>query len=206
LPTLIQWQQQILEHPLAGFSLSKIHPNSMLVEMEFHLAVESMQLPAFGNALSMMGIDINLSNLSKYAEKGAIKGFIDLTFEFEGKYYVLDYKSNYLGDSPTDYNQSNMHLAMSDHNYYLQSLIYVLALHRHLSLCLQDYDFDRHIGGALYMFLRGCDGTSEEQGVRKVQIDRGVIEYLGNALLNDEKASPPPKRDNTNAPQQAFDF
>ncbi len=206
LPTLIQWQQQILEHPLAGFSLSKIHPNSMLVEMEFHLAVESMQLPAFGNALSMIGIDINLSNLSKYAEKGAIKGFIDLTFEFEGKYYVLDYKSNYLGDSPTDYNQSNMHLAMSDHNYYLQSLIYVLALHRHLSLCLQDYDFDRHIGGALYMFLRGCDGTSEEQGVRKVQIDRGVIEYLDNALLIDEKASPPPKRNNTNAPQQAFDF
>ncbi|MGP0173495.1 exodeoxyribonuclease V subunit beta [Pseudomonas sp. NCHU5208] len=85
---------------------------------------------------------------------GMFKGFIDLTFEYGGRYYVLDYKSNWLGGDEQAYTQAAMTDAVLEHRYDLQYVLYVLALHRQLRLRLPDYDYDRHLGGVLYLFLR----------------------------------------------------
>ncbi|WP_082987904.1 exodeoxyribonuclease V subunit beta [Bordetella bronchialis] len=86
---------------------------------------------------------------------GMLKGFIDLVFEHQGRYYVLDYKSNRLGDDDSAYTQAAMRQAMLGHRYELQYALYLFALHRLLRSRLPDYDYDRHVGGAAYVFLRG---------------------------------------------------
>ena len=86
---------------------------------------------------------------------GWLRGFIDLVFCHDGRYYVLDWKSNHLGDQPADYGPEATAAAMRDHDYHLQALLYTLALHRYLRLRLSDYCYDEHIGGYFYLFVRG---------------------------------------------------
>jgi exodeoxyribonuclease V beta subunit len=86
---------------------------------------------------------------------GMLKGFIDLVFEHNGRYYVLDYKSNVLGDNDSAYTNQAMGEAILDKRYDLQYVLYLLALHRLLKARLPDYDYDQHVGGAVYLFLRG---------------------------------------------------
>ena len=90
-----------------------------------------------------------------------LKGFIDLVFVADGKYYIVDYKSNHLGDQLSDYSEQQLSEVMIDHRYDFQYQLYSLALHRLLATRLPDYDFERHFGGVYYLFLRGidCDGS-----------------------------------------------
>ncbi|AGA31850.1 Exodeoxyribonuclease V beta chain [Thioalkalivibrio nitratireducens DSM 14787] len=88
---------------------------------------------------------------------GMLKGFIDLVFEHEGRYFTLDYKSNWLGPGPAHYAPQRVAAQVLAHRYDLQYLLYTLALHRQLHARLLDYDPDRHLGGALTWFLRGVD-------------------------------------------------
>lgn len=91
--------------------------------------------------------------------KGFLKGFIDLVFEYQGRYYLLDYKSNYLGDSVEAYDQRAMQSAMYSHHYDLQAWIYTLALDRYLTVRIPNYDPEQHLGGVFYLFLRGMSGA-----------------------------------------------
>ncbi|PAV25392.1 exodeoxyribonuclease V subunit beta [Tamilnaduibacter salinus] len=114
--------------------------------------------------------------LAPDALNGMLKGFIDLVFEVDGRFYVLDYKSNALGDQNGDYTAQTMTGAILDKRYDLQYLLYLLALHRLLKARLPDYDYERHVGGAIYLFLRGCDADSA--GVFHDRPSRAVIESL----------------------------
>lgn len=87
--------------------------------------------------------------------EGFLTGFIDLVFQHQGRYYLLDWKSNHLGYQPADYAPAPLAEAMNEHGYPLQALIYTLALHRLLARRLPDYDYARDFGGALYLFVRG---------------------------------------------------
>lgn len=86
---------------------------------------------------------------------GMMKGFIDLVFEHQGRYYVADWKSNYLGPTDDHYSEQTLAHEILHHRYDVQYAIYLLALHRLLRSRLPDYDYDRDVGGALYFFLRG---------------------------------------------------
>lgn len=107
---------------------------------------------------------------------GMLKGFIDLIFEHDGRYYVLDYKSNVIGPGDDDYTHERMANKILENRYDLQYVIYLLALHRLLKARLPDYDYDQHVGGAIYLFLRGCD--SPGAGAFVDQPPRGLIEQL----------------------------
>lgn len=96
--------------------------------------------------------------------KGMLKGFMDLVLEHGGRYYVVDYKSNHLGDTLADYAPAALRHAVADHRYELQYTLYLLALHRLLLHRIADYDYDTHIGGAVYLFLRGLDPAHPEHG------------------------------------------
>ena len=91
---------------------------------------------------------------------GMLKGFIDLVFEHDGKYYVLDYKSNWLGVDDSAYTLNAMTNAVLEKRYEVQYVLYLLALHRLLKSRLPDYDPDQHLGGAVYVFLRGLQGPT----------------------------------------------
>jgi len=119
--------------------------------------------------------------------QGFLKGFIDLTFEKNGQYYVLDYKSNHLGDALQDYNQTNMEQALIEHRYDFQYQLYTLALHRLLKSRLADYDYETHVGGVFYTFLRGMQGE-QEYGVYFVKPSFSLIDGL-DKLFSGQKVS-----------------
>jgi exodeoxyribonuclease V beta subunit len=103
---------------------------------------------------------------------GQLTGFLDLVFESGGRYYVLDYKSNKL----PDYSPSRLAEAVLASRYELQYALYLLALHRLLKSRLPGYDYDRHVGGSIYVFARGIDTPSN--GIHRDCPPRALIEAL----------------------------
>jgi exodeoxyribonuclease V beta subunit len=92
---------------------------------------------------------------------GMLKGFIDLLFEYNGKYYVLDYKSNWLGNTDTAYDNESLNQAILAKRYDVQYCLYLLATHRLLRYRLGDtYDYQQHMGGTLYYFIRGVNHSN----------------------------------------------
>lgn len=86
-------------------------------------------------------------------------------FRHNGRYYLLDYKSNWLGENSSAYTPEAMARAMQAHRYDLQYQLYTLALHRYLRHRIADYDYERHFGGVIYLFLRGVDSEQPQQGI-----------------------------------------
>jgi len=86
---------------------------------------------------------------------GYLRGFADLVFVHNERWYLVDYKSNFLGPAPDDYAPARLIAPMANHHYFLQYTIYLVALHRYLGLRLRGYDYERHFGGVYYLFLRG---------------------------------------------------
>ncbi|MFQ2348786.1 MULTISPECIES: exodeoxyribonuclease V subunit beta [Aeromonas] len=160
-PVLQQQVEAVLETPLeTGFGeplrLRDLAPERKQVELEFFLPMGRVTAPAL-TALCQQHDPLSWGNkpLSFATVQGMLKGFIDLVFEWQGRWYLLDYKSNHLGMSPADYSRPALEQAMVEHRYDLQYQLYSLALHRLLALRLPGYDFDQHFGGVFYLFLRG---------------------------------------------------
>ena len=116
-----------------------------------------------------------ISQLKFSSLSGFMKGFIDLVYEFQGRFYIVDYKSNWLGTSQGPYQQDVLDQAMISHDYPLQYLIYSLALHRYLRLRLSDYDPEVHLGGAYYLFIRGMKPNWDQSGIF---FDRPSVQVL----------------------------
>lgn len=156
-PILSDWFEQLLHFPLAdNLSLSQLTPASKKVEMQFFLDLKPLQAYQVNKLVKQYdALSARAGDLQFQTVQGYLKGFIDLTFEFEGKYYLLDYKSNYLGDQLSDYNQTNIENMMVEHRYDFQYQLYTLALHRLLRTRLPNYDYETHIGGVFYTFIRG---------------------------------------------------
>ncbi len=115
---------------------------------------------------------------------GYLRGFIDLVARWDGRYYLLDYKSNHLGEFAADYHPERLAVVMGRHHYVLQYLLYVVALHRYLALRVAGYDYDTHFGGVYYLFVRGmAPGHALSTGVFRDRPSRALIEGLG-ALLD----------------------
>ncbi|NRA72592.1 MAG: exodeoxyribonuclease V subunit beta [Gammaproteobacteria bacterium] len=157
LAVLMKLVADVLDMPLSdNMSLRDLTMANKLVEMEFFMPLSPFNCEALNQIL------IKHDPLSKQAPpltfgtvQGMLKGFIDLVFVVDGRYYVADYKSNHLGDHIEDYNQERLSEVMVDHRYDFQYQIYSLALHRLLKTRLPDYDFEQHFGGVYYLFLRG---------------------------------------------------
>ncbi|MBF0182035.1 MAG: exodeoxyribonuclease V subunit beta [Magnetococcales bacterium] len=107
---------------------------------------------------------------------GMLKGFMDLVLEHEGRHYVVDYKSNRLGANDAAYGPAALEAAMLHERYDLQCVLYQFALHRHLRERLPDYRYATHMGGALYLFMRGFDAPG--QGLFIARPDEALFEAL----------------------------
>jgi exodeoxyribonuclease V beta subunit len=110
-----------------------------------------------------------------------LMGFVDLVFEHQGRYWVLDYKSNQLGNGGAAYTPAALVQAMAGHRYDVQAALYLLALHRLLRARLGPaYDPARQLGGALYLFLRGIDGPT--RGLCTITPPLALLEALDQML------------------------
>jgi exodeoxyribonuclease V beta subunit len=118
--------------------------------------------------------------------RGLLNGAIDLVARHGESWVLLDYKSNHLGDAPSDYARAAMTHAMQEHHYILQYHLYLVALHRYLRLRQPAYDYDRHVGGIAYLFVRGMDALHEGAGVFTDRPPRARIEALDEALRTGE--------------------
>jgi exodeoxyribonuclease V beta subunit len=120
------------------------------------------------------------------ALSGYLKGYVDLVFRHEGRYFIVDYKSNHLGDHAADYAPARLPAVMEEAHYYLQYHLYSVALHRHLAQRLgAHYDHARHFGGVFYLFVRGL--SPEHPVGTGVFADRPslrLLEALSRALSN----------------------
>lgn len=154
-----------LQKPLneRGFCLARIDEADRQAELEFMLTARG----TVGHIHSILAnplyqlpsafVDAS-KQLNDKKIQGFLTGFIDLVFkDDQDKYHVLDWKSNYLGDQTKDYAPRHMEHAMAKTHYYLQALLYLLALHRYLRQQLPHYNIEQHLGGAWYVFVRGID-------------------------------------------------
>jgi len=151
----------VLDAPLSdNLSLRGLTDDSKLVEMEFFIPLAPFSSQALNRLLAKHDPLSKLAPPLGFGKvQGMLKGFIDLVFVDQGRYYIVDYKSNHMGDQLSDYDQPQLAQMMIDHRYDFQYQLYSLALHRLLAGRLPDYDFERHFGGVYYLFLRGMDAT-----------------------------------------------
>ena len=151
-----EWIGDVLAAELEnGFSLNMLEDKQRINEMAFTFPLEKMRFVRFNRALAAFDIAPLPEQHSEL--QGLMIGFIDLIFRWNHRYYIADYKSNYLGDCPEQYGAKELEAAMLEHRYDLQYLIYTLALHRFLGSRMADYDYERHFGGTYYLFLRGMN-------------------------------------------------
>jgi exodeoxyribonuclease V beta subunit len=177
---LFEWVTQMETTPLplaAGQTLCLGELKQSRAEMEFWFEARQVNLAELDSAVIAHTLGgMRRPALAAEMLNGMLKGFIDLVFEHEGRYYVADYKSNWLGPTDEDYTAHNMKAAVCAHRYDLQYVIYLFALHRLLRSRLPDYDYDRHIGGALYLFVRGLQ--SGGAGVHFERPPKQLMEIL----------------------------
>jgi len=181
-PVLTHWINQVLQTPLneEGISLSQLSATDKQVEMEFYLPVAG---PLTADALDALireydPLSRGCPPLDFRQVRGMLKGFIDLVFRHNGRYYLLDYKSNWLGENGEAYTPEAMARAMQSHRYDLQYQLYTLALHRYLRHRIADYDYQHHFGGVIYLFLRGVDGSSPGSGCFATRPDENLINQM----------------------------
>ena len=179
------WLLRLLETPLhlseASNPVRLAALSSYQPELEFWLETHWVDARRIDGAVSAATLDgAPRPAMGRKMLNGLLKGFIDLAFEHDGRYYVADYKSNRLGEGAADYTPAAVRAALLDHRYDLQGVLYTVALHRQLKARLPDYDYDRHMGGPVTLFLRGLD--AEGQGLHCERPPRTLIETLDAAL------------------------
>lgn len=159
-----------------NFRLKDLVQQQCLKEMPFYLSMNTMDASQINNILNDCP---TYQPLSEKTMCGYLTGFIDLICEHQGKYYVMDYKSNSL----KNYDQESLTQAMREHNYGLQYWIYSLVLHLYLQHRLADYSYENHFGGIKYLFIRGMNEKKENSGVYQTKPELFKIEQLAKLFI-----------------------
>ncbi len=197
-PCLKEMVQQVLRTPLSSpegsFTLGGLRQGSWSTELEFFFPLRRVTSPRLSELLMRHGVILNGADTSAALQaldftpvKGMLMGFMDMVFEAEGRYYLLDWKSNHLGNAVEAYHRDHLGKAMQDNLYRLQYLLYSVALDRFLSLRVPGYRYDTHFGGAIYVFLRGVSAErGEEYGFYRDLPSEALIRELQELLIETE--------------------
>lgn len=157
------WLADVLQTPLnQGFQLQQLVVGQYLSECPFYLALSDRVLAMQRVQQLFEEYDIQMPEFIDAKSARYLNGSIDLVY-FDGqRYHIADYKSNYLGENQADYQSTQIAESMSLSSYWLQAALYLVALHRYLSVKLQNYRIDQHLGGASYLYLRGMNGQADQ--------------------------------------------
>ena len=186
-------------HPL---SLSCLTSDKCACELEYFMPCKQFKMDEFNlicdefyqSEVEKFGdaIQADLPMLKANDFKGFMKGSIDLVANFEtnigNQYFLIDYKSNFLGGGFKDYSPSQMFKSIFTSRYDVQILIYSVALHRFLKTIVKDYDYEKDFGGVMYLFLRGLQkGTdSISTGIYQIKPKFELVERLDKLFEAEE--------------------
>jgi exodeoxyribonuclease V beta subunit len=181
LEQMAGWFTDILQAQLPeGATLASVE--GQIHEFEFHLSVADklVDTHAIGQLLAQHRVPV--APLNSVMNARYLHGFIDLVYMHQDKYYIADYKSNYLGNQFSDYQPAALRENMSSSSYWLQAVLYQLALHRFLKLRLPGYQPSQHLGGAVYLYLRGMQQGSDQTGILHWQASEDLLNQLDELL------------------------
>jgi exodeoxyribonuclease V beta subunit len=154
-----------------GTRLGEVQPERRREEMEFHLRLAPSRVDDLFALLHWHGYQRGRGGFGVARLHGMLIGIMDLVFEHDGRYYLVEYKTNLL----PAYDADALREAIAGHDYDLQYLLYVLALHRWLRLVLPGYDYDTHVGEVYYLFVREL---KDGRGVYRDRPPRELIEAM----------------------------
>lgn len=166
------------------FLLSQVTDENRLVEMEFNFKMEGFTTAQLLELIP----NINLATIGNI--EGFMVGFIDLLFQHNGKFYILDWKSNHLGNDLAFYQPDKLEQAIVANNYHLQYSIYTVATVLYLQSVMPHFNYNTHFGGILYLFARGCR-NNESTGVYHTKPSEDLVHNLTQLLSG--TSSPKPK-------------
>ena len=194
--TTLGMVHRVLSVPLEGegecFSLNGVALADRLNELEFYFRLKSMDQATLGQLFEKEGLPADnpsrIGRLDFAPVRGFVRGFIDLVFRFGNRFYLVDWKSNFLGSKIADYDQTGLACAMAEGYYILQYHLYTLALDRYLRLRVPNYEYDRHFGAVFYVFLRGVDPEQgSEFGIYRARPGGEWIDEMAKKLIGNEQ-------------------
>ncbi len=166
------------------FKLSELRSDQMSTELRFTFSQIKMEASALGGILRKLCGEVKMADAIVSAGfrsgRGVVTGSIDLVFEHGGKYFVLDWKTNWLGCDETHYDSERVNAEMM--NYHLQHVLYSLALHRYLRQTLTGYSAAKHFGGVIYLFVRGMSPAFPKRGVFTSRPSQELLEALSEEV------------------------
>ncbi len=184
-PLLRQFLSHVVNVPIIfgshTFSLNQVLSERRIAELEFDFPIDGFRTKRLEQVINEE-VSTIIKSFEGAALAGLMNGKIDLFFEQDGRFYILDWKSNYLGFRPEDYNADSLLNAMNDNNYHLQYLIYTVALKKYLSSRIPDFDYEKQFGGVVYLFLRGLRKDSTA-GVFTARPSYKTIERMDEILF-----------------------
>jgi exodeoxyribonuclease V beta subunit len=163
----------LLGTPLTpGLTLHQVPLAKRLSEVEFSHPIASMQTDQLQKIFFKHGgpdlpreFPSSLGRLHFRPVEGFMRGYIDLLFQFQDRYYIVDWKSNWLGRQPSDYEEKGIQACMLQHSYFLQYHLYTVAADLYLSRRISGYQYDKQFGGVFYVFFRGLDPQKPSRGI-----------------------------------------
>lgn len=178
--SVLAWLPTFLATPLplpGGNHTCLADADAYRAELEFWFEANQVDTLALDRLITAQTLDARpRPALQPDHLNGMLKGFIDLVMEHDGRFYIIDYKSNWLGPDEQSYTVQAMDASIRHSRYDLQYAIYTLALHRQLRARLPGYDYDTHVGGALYLYLRGVDESGH--GVHRERLPFTLVDAL----------------------------
>lgn len=191
--------KELFSLPLpGGLKLGEVAMEDKLIEAPFYFPIQPVTptklATVFKHATLPKDFSNGLGRLSFHPVDGYMTGFIDLVVRHKGRYYVIDWKSNWLGEEASVYGEQALGRTMGESFYYLQYHLYTLAIDRHLASTLPDYSYDRDFGGVLYLFLRGIDWENPKSGVFYDRPSQELIGELRRSLLKEKEKETEPAR------------
>jgi exodeoxyribonuclease V beta subunit len=180
--------------PEGRFTLGGLQAGSWSTEFEFFFPLKRITSPRLAEVLSRHGIipvgtdPVAAARALDFSPvKGMLMGFMDMVFEADGRFWLLDWKSNHLGNGLEEYRREKLGKAMTENLYQLQYLLYTVALDRFLSLRVPGYSYASHFGGVIYVFLRGVTVEGgEEYGFFRDLPSEVLIRELRELLVETE--------------------
>lgn len=170
------------------FRLSEIPDSSCRKEMEFYFPLKKITPSDLTRLFSgqlqtdLFSSDYQAEGLHFSPSAGFMKGYIDLFFERDGRFFIIDWKSNHLGNRYEDYNSESLKETMKSEHYILQYHIYLTAIDKYLQLRYKGYSYEKNFGGVYYIFLRGIDGKSDS-GVYFDRPSAEMVKRLREVLI-----------------------
>lgn len=196
---LLEMINRVLSVPLidgiANSSLNTVSYSDRMTEMGFYYPVNPVP-SVDANSLRRLKIPEKdsiitraLTNHPRSPDPGWLSGFVDLVFRMNGQIYLLDWKSNYLGDSFQDYHREAVIQAMEKESYALQYFLYTIALNRFLQNRMEGYDYEKHFGGVYYLFIRGVMGVEDpSSGIYFHRPEKVTLDRLENIIIGERES------------------